>query len=91
MGQCHEIFCFRLFSWIIFPQAPENNIRVISNVFENLQRYSQGKLCAPKNCHCCTVNDTGSKFAACVYYTYTKDANGKFSTRTAGFVDTGGK
>jgi len=24
-GQCHEIFCFRFFSWIIFPQAPENN------------------------------------------------------------------
>ncbi len=25
----HEIFCFRFFSWYIFPQAPENNIRVI--------------------------------------------------------------
>jgi hypothetical protein len=22
MGQSHEIFCFRFFSWIIFPQAP---------------------------------------------------------------------
>ncbi len=33
--QCHEIFCFRLFPWIIFPQAPENNIRVIS-IFLNL-------------------------------------------------------
>ncbi len=30
-GQCHEIFFFRFFSWIIFLQAPENNIRVISN------------------------------------------------------------
>ncbi len=32
-GQCHEIFFFRFFSWIIFPQAPENNIRVNSNFF----------------------------------------------------------
>ncbi len=30
-GQCHEIFCFRFFSWITFPQAPDNNIRIISN------------------------------------------------------------
>ncbi len=22
-GQCHEIFCFRFFSWIIFPQASQ--------------------------------------------------------------------
>jgi len=36
-GQCHEIFCFGFFSWITFPQAPENNIRVISNFFENSQ------------------------------------------------------
>ncbi len=32
-GQCHEIFCFRFFSWIAFPQAPDNNSRVISNFF----------------------------------------------------------
>ncbi len=31
-GQCHEIFCFRFFSWIAFPQAPDNNIRIISNL-----------------------------------------------------------
>ncbi len=37
-GQCHEIFCFRFFSWITFPQAPENNIRVISN-FESVFVY----------------------------------------------------
>ncbi len=40
-GQCHEIFCFRFFSWITFPQAPDNNIRIISNCFENSRRYSQ--------------------------------------------------
>jgi hypothetical protein len=32
-GQCHEIFCFRFFSRLIFHQAPENNIRVILNYF----------------------------------------------------------
>ncbi len=35
MGESHEIFCFRFFSWIISPQAPANNVRVISSFFEN--------------------------------------------------------
>ena len=43
-GQCHEIFCFRFFSWITFPQAPDNNLRIISNFFENSRRYSQVKV-----------------------------------------------
>ncbi len=43
-GQCHEIFCFMFFSWITFPQAPDNHIRIISNLFENSRRYSQVKL-----------------------------------------------
>jgi hypothetical protein len=43
-GQCHEIFCFRFFSCITFSQAPDNNIRIISNFFENLRRYSQVKV-----------------------------------------------
>ncbi len=46
--QCQEISCFRFFSWIIFPQAPENNIRIISNVFENVQRLSQVKVLSSK-------------------------------------------
>ncbi len=29
-GQFHEIFCFRFFSCVIFPQAPENNTGIIS-------------------------------------------------------------
>ncbi len=29
--QCHEIFRFMFFSLIIYPQTPENNIRVILN------------------------------------------------------------
>ncbi len=55
-GQCHEIFCFRFFSWITFPQAPDNNIRIISNFFENSRRYSQAKVLN------FGVNDTGGKF-----------------------------
>ncbi len=43
-GQCHKIFCFRFFSWIIFPQAFEIIIRIISNVFKNFRRYSQVKV-----------------------------------------------
>jgi hypothetical protein len=34
-GQCQEIFCLRLFSLIIFPQGPENTIRIISIFLEN--------------------------------------------------------
>ncbi len=76
-GKCHEIFCFRFFSWITFPQAPDNNIRIISNFFENSRRYSQVKVhhrCqwhVWQICHRCQwhvwqiaagINDTGGKF-----------------------------
>ncbi len=37
-------FFASVFSWITFPQAPENNSRVISNFFENSRRYSQVKV-----------------------------------------------
>jgi hypothetical protein len=37
-------FLLQVFSCIIFPQAPKNNIRIISNFFENSQRYSQVKV-----------------------------------------------
>ncbi len=47
-GKCQKIFGFRFSSWIIFPQAPENIFRVISNLFENLQRYLQVKV----HCRC---------------------------------------
>ncbi len=53
-GQCHEIFCFRFFLWITFPQAPDNNIRIISNFFKN-----SGDI---RKSRCTTgVNDTGGK------------------------------
>ncbi len=42
--QCHKIFCFRFYSRIIFPQARENNIGVISTFFKNSWRYSQVKV-----------------------------------------------
>ncbi len=42
-NQCHEIFRFRFFSWIIYPQAPENNIRVISNFCRKFQEIFTSK------------------------------------------------
>ncbi len=50
-GQCHEIFCFRFFSWITFPQAPENNIRVNSNSIQHIK--TSGKSAAG-------INDNGT-------------------------------
>ncbi len=65
-GQCHEIFCFRFFSWIIFPQAPDFNIRIILNFFENSRRYSQVKVHYRCQRHrwqiAAGINDTGGKF-----------------------------
>ncbi len=58
-GQCHEIFCFRLFAWITFHQAPENDIRVISNFVENSRRYSQVKVHRGK--FAAGINDTSGK------------------------------
>ncbi len=58
-GQCQEIFCFRFLSWIIFPQAPENNITGIL-IFS--------KICGDIRKWRCTtgINDTSGKF----YYRY---------------------
>ncbi len=70
-GQCHKIFCFRFFKRIIFPQAPQNNIRVTSNFFENSLRYSQVKVHH-------RYHDTGGNFA-----TRINDNSDKFVTSTA--------
>ncbi len=43
-GTVSREFCFRFFSWITFPQVPKNDIKVISNFFENSRRYSQVKV-----------------------------------------------
>jgi hypothetical protein len=40
----HSASGFQVFSCLIFPQVPENNIRVISNFFENSRRYFQVKV-----------------------------------------------
>jgi hypothetical protein len=63
-GHCHEIFCFRFFSQIIFFQAPENNLRILSNFSDLKSRCTTG------------INNTGVKFAAGVNYTGGKLANG---------------
>ncbi len=74
--QCDEIFCFRFFSWIIFSQAPENNIWFITNFFKNSQRYLQVKVHHRYQQHrwkiAAGINDTGGKFATGVNDTDSK-------------------
>ncbi len=36
-GQCHEIFCFWFFSWIIFPPAPEYSIETVSKIRRDIR------------------------------------------------------
>jgi hypothetical protein len=65
-GTVSQDFFLQVFSWIIFPQAPENNIC--------------GYICKAKcttiiNKFTTNVNNTGGKFAAGVNYT-----SGKFAT-----------
>ncbi len=43
-GTLSRDFSLQVFSWIIFPQAHENNFRVISIFFKYLLRYSQVKV-----------------------------------------------
>ncbi len=91
--QCHKIFCFRFFSWIILPQAPENDIKIISNFFENSQRYLQVKV------HL-SINDTSmTRGANLLLVSTTPVANfwqisltpgANFVTGTAGVVYTSG-
>ncbi len=45
-GKCHEIFCIR-FSWIIFPQAPENKIKVIPIFFEKIAEIFASQKASP--------------------------------------------
>jgi hypothetical protein len=91
-GQCHEIFCFRFFSWITFPQAPDTVITLGSfRIFSKIR----GDI---RKLRCTTgVNDTGGKFATSV-----SDTGGKlpqvsttpaanFATSSPCVVDTGGK
>ncbi len=75
-GQCHEIFCFRFFSWIIFPQAPEITLGSFW-IFLKIRREIRKSRCTT------AVNDTGGKIAAGI-----KDTGGKFAT---GIIDTSGK
>ncbi len=83
-------FLLQIFSWIIFPQSPENKIWVISNIFQNLAVIfgSQG---AP------TVSTTLAANLPLVSFTPVANlplvpmtATVNFVTGTAGVVDTGG-
>jgi hypothetical protein len=47
-GTVSRDFLLQVFFMNHFPQAPENNVRVISNFFENSRRYSQAKV--PHRC-----------------------------------------
>ncbi len=49
IGTVSRDFCFRFFSWITFPQAPENNIRIISNFLENYRNQRHRR----QMCHRC--------------------------------------
>ncbi len=76
------------FSWITFPQAPDNNIRIISNFFENSRRYLR----------CTTgVNDTGGKLPpvsrtlAANLPPVSRTPAANFATSSPCVVDTGGK
>ncbi len=67
-GTVSQNLSLRIFSWIVFPQAPENNISVISNFFRKFTEIfaSQG---APP----CSINDTGGKkfnhlYSWCYWY-----------------------
>ncbi len=86
-----EIFCFRFFSWLIFPQAPENNIRVISNFFENSRRYSQMKVRHRylqyqwQICHQCQLHQWQLFF-----HRYQRHRR-QILPRTAGVIDSGDK
>ncbi len=44
-GQHHDIFCSMIYSWIIFPQAPDYNIRII---LRNKRLERRAKYIAPK-------------------------------------------
>ncbi len=100
-GQCHEIFCFRFLSWITFPQAPDNNFKIISNFFENSRRYSQvnvhhrvydigGKLLPVSTTSAANLPPVSTTLAAnfATSSPCVVDTGGKFAT---GVNDTGGK
>ncbi len=58
-----DFFASGCFSVIIFFQAPENSIRVTSNLFENSRRYLQVKVHTGGK-FATGVNDTGGPWAA---------------------------
>ncbi len=49
-GVWHEIFDFRIFSWISVPQAPNYSIGAVLNFFKNSRRYLRMNIYAGVNC-----------------------------------------
>jgi hypothetical protein len=84
-GQCHEIFCFRFFSSITFPQGPENNIRSF-RIFSKIRGDIRKSRCKSRCKFATGVNDTGGKLPP---VSTTPAAN--FATSSACVVDIGGK
>ncbi len=76
-------FLLQVFSWITFPQAPENSIRVISNFFENLRRYSQVKV------HHRCQRQLWQICRQCQWYRRQFATDINFATSSACVVDTG--
>jgi hypothetical protein len=82
-----EDFFFWFFSWNIFPQVPENNIRVASN-FSKIRGYIRKS--SP------SISDTGGKFftgqlQGWQFSTGINNTGSNFPTGSADFLDTGGK
>ncbi len=68
-GHCHEILLLQVFLWIIYPKAPENNIRVITNFFENSQVKLHHRYLRPSGkfiyCRCSLYYSKVSKHNIC--------------------------
>ncbi len=72
-GQCHEIICFRFFSWIFFPQAPEitlGSFRILSKIRGEIRKW-----------RCTTgINDTGGRQILPLVLLALLKPGGKFAT-----------
>ncbi len=91
-GQCHEIFCFRLFPWITFPQAPDTVITLGSFwIFSKIRGDIRKSRCTTG------VNDKGGKLLpvsttpAANFPPVSTTPAANFATSSPCAVDTGGK
>jgi hypothetical protein len=78
------------FFHVSFPPAPEYPIRTISNLFENLRRYSQVKVHHQCQRHRCQICCRYQQHWWQIFHRSTAPA-ANFATSFASVVDTGGK